>query len=58
MMKNSLKSFILFLIFGVIYCGIELIWRGRTDISMGIVGGLAGVIIGEWNEKTAIPLLP
>ena len=57
-MKNLLKTITLFLIFGVIYCELEYIWRGHTDISMGIVGGLAGVIIGEWNEKTAFPLLP
>ena len=58
MKKNLLKYLILFLIFGVIYCGIEYLWRGHTDVSMGIVGGFAGVIIGEWNEKTALPLLP
>ena len=58
MKKNILKNFILFLIFGVIYCGLEYLWRGHTDISMGVIGGLAGMIIGTWNEKTALPLLP
>ena len=58
LMKNILKNFILFLIFGVIYCGLEYLWRGHTDISMGVIGGLAGMIIGTWNEKTALPLLP
>lgn len=55
---KHLKNFILFLVFGVIYCIIELLWRGYTDVTMGIVGGLAALIIGTWNERTALPLLP
>ena len=57
-MTNKLKNIILFLLFGVIYCGIELVWRGHTDVSMGIVGGIAGLIIGLWNERRPLPLLP
>lgn len=57
-MKNIFKNIILFLVFGAIYCGMELIWRGHTDISMAIVGGLAATIIGTWNEKTELKLIP
>ena len=51
MKKEILKNTILFLIFGAIYCGMEIIWRGYSDISMAIVGGCAAMIIGTWNEK-------
>ena len=53
---NILKSFILFIIFGFIYCGIEILWRGYTHPSMFVVGGLCGLLVGLINEIT--PKMP
>ena len=51
--KNYLiKEIILLLIFGITYCGIEILYRGRTHISMLFVGGLCAVSIGMINEIT------
>lgn len=52
MKNNIIKSIILFIIFGFIYCGIEIIWRGYTHPSMFIVGGLCCLLIGLINEIT------
>ncbi len=30
--------------------GIEILWRGYTDISMMFVGGLCGFLVGRLNE--------
>ena len=51
MVKELFKNLLLFCIFGAIYCGIEILWRGYTNISMGVVGGIAGVFIGQLNER-------
>lgn len=43
---------------GVVYMGIEILWRGHTHWSMGVLGGLCFVLIGlldEWFEHP--PLL-
>ena len=60
MNKNfALKEFIIFLIFGLIYIIIELLYRGHTHYSMFIVGGICGVLIGLINDNTPdMPLLP
>lgn len=57
-MKNFiLKEFIIFLIFGFIYCILEIFFRGYTFISMFFIGGICGVLIGLINDKTPdIPL--
>lgn len=53
-MKNLLGHFyrllVLFLIGGLAYMGIEILWRQRTHWTMGIVGGLCFVLIGLINE--------
>ena len=41
---------LLFSIGGIMYYGIEIIWRGHSHYSMIIVGGLCFVIIGLINE--------
>lgn len=46
-----MKNFILFLIMGVAYFFIEILWRGYSHFSMVIVGGLCGLLIGLLNEK-------
>lgn len=45
-----LKHIILFLVGGLIYICIELLYRGDTHWSMAIVGGLAFVFCGLINE--------
>ena len=47
-----IKELILLIIFGITYCGIEILYRGRTHISMLFVGGLCAVLIGMINEIT------
>ena len=49
-LRKFCENFALFIIFGAIYCGIELMFRGYTDFSMAIVGGLCGIIIGGINN--------
>ena len=53
-MKNSFKEFlkimILFLIGGFAYCGLEMLWRGHTHWTMGVLGGFCFVIIGGLNN--------
>ena len=60
MNKNfALKEFIIFIIFGLMYITIELLYRGHTHYSMFIVGGICGVLIGLINDNTPdMPLLP
>lgn len=60
MNKNfALKEFIIFIIFGLMYVTIELLYRGHTHYSMFIVGGICGVLIGLINDNTPdMPLLP
>ena len=60
MNKNFvLKEFIIFVIFGLMYVTIELLYRGHTHYSMFIVGGICGVLIGLINDNTPdMPLLP
>lgn len=48
--SNSLKYILLFFIGGFAYCGIELIFRGYSHISMLIAGGICFVLIGLLNE--------
>lgn len=48
--KMALKYFVLFITYGVIYYCIEIIYRNYSDISMLLLGGICGVIIGSLNE--------
>lgn len=49
-MKQVLKYFILYIIFGLTYVLIEYLYRGYSHISMMILGGICGVAIGMLNE--------
>ena len=44
-MKIWRKSF-LFYLGGMLYCGLELVWRGRTHSSMFLLGGACFLILG------------
>lgn len=50
------KSILLFVMGGVLYYSVELLWRGRSHISMFVDGGVCFVLIGLLNE--AAPGLP
>lgn len=41
---------IIFIVGGLIYMGLEMLWRGYTHWTMGIVAGIATVLIGLINE--------
>ena len=48
--KAGFKTFILFLIGGFLYLGVEMLFRGYTFSSMFLLGGLCFVAIGQINE--------
>lgn len=48
--KELFKIVVLFIIGGLSYCGIEIIWRGHTHWTMGVLGGFCFVIIGGLNN--------
>ena len=45
-MKIWRKTF-LFYLGGMLYCGLELLWRGRTHGSMFLLGGVCFLILGQ-----------
>jgi len=52
--KNKIyKELLLIFIMGSLYMVIEGLWRGWTNISMLIVGGLCAFLIGRLNEYKA-----
>ncbi|BCZ49431.1 hypothetical protein psyc5s11_54980 [Clostridium gelidum] len=53
-MKNKIyKDLLLIFIMGSLYMVIEGLWRGWTNISMLVVGGLCAFLIGRLNEYKA-----
>jgi len=46
------KDLLLIFIMGALYMVLEGLWRGWTNISMLVVGGLCGYIVGKLNEQT------
>ena len=50
MRREFAKISILFAMGGVLYMGVELLWRGHTHWTMGIVGGICFVLIGGLNN--------
>ena len=51
-----LKKGALFSLGGLAYCGLELLWRGRTHYSMFLAGGTSLLLLGKLNR--AEPKLP
>lgn len=43
---------------GLAYMGIELLWRGRTHWTMGVLGGVCFVLIGLLDEIQEHPPMP
>lgn len=54
---KALKNLLLITIGGLIYCIIEIVFRGYTHWSMGIVGGLCFLICGLVNEYFSMDML-
>lgn len=57
-MKTWGKGFLLFLVGGLIYFWLEVLWRGYSHWSMFLLGGLCFVLCGLINEVVSweIPL--
>ena len=53
---DFLKKGTLFSLGGLAYCGLELLWRGRTHYSMFLAGGTSLLLLGKLNR--AEPKLP
>jgi Predicted membrane protein len=52
------RIMILWVALGVIYVAIEILWRGHSHISMLVVGGLCGVLVGAVNQIPVFYRLP
>jgi uncharacterized membrane protein len=48
---NLKKNIILIFIMGALYMVMEGLWRGWTNITMLLVGGLCGFLVGKMNER-------
>ncbi len=48
----------LFAIGGMGYCGLELLWRGRTHVSMFVAGGVCFLLLGKLNRTKPRLSLP
>ena len=49
-MRQVCKYLTLFAIGGILYAGIEMIWRGHTHWTMAVLGGICFIICGCINE--------
>ena len=49
-LKNILFHCIVAVFGGFVYMGVELLWRGHTHWTMGILGGVCFVLIGLLDE--------
>jgi uncharacterized membrane protein len=51
------KRGLIFLTGGAVYFGLELLWRGRSHVSMFAAGGLCLLLVGHLGEvKPRLPL--
>ncbi|MGB8453398.1 MAG: hypothetical protein WCD89_13870 [Anaerocolumna sp.] len=48
--NKTLKYILLFFVGGYSYCGVELLFRGYSHISMLIAGGICFILIGLLND--------
>lgn len=48
--KIVLTYIIIFIAGAIIYMGLEMLWRGYTHWTMGVVAGIATILIGLINE--------
>lgn len=50
-----LRKIVLFLLGGTGYVGLELLWRGRSHISMFAAGGICFLLLGRLQRKSVSP---
>ena len=50
------KYALLFTIGGSAYVGLEYLWRGRSHISMFVLGGLCFWLIGQLDRNRTVPI--
>lgn len=54
MIKNGFKLIckylVLFITGGIFYVCLELLWRGRSDVTSFFMGGIALLVVGQLNE--------
>jgi len=48
--SHILKNIVLAIVYGLLYCGLEILFRGRTHWTMACLGAVCGVAIGELNS--------
>ncbi len=59
MIMDFFRKSVLFCLGGMAYCGLELLFRGRTHGSMFLAGGAGLLLVGQLNRvepKLAFPL--
>lgn len=49
-MRRLIKHLFLFAVGGLIYYGIEMLWRGHSHVLMALVGGVCFLLCGGLNE--------
>ena len=49
-MKFILKYFVLFVIGGILFNAVEILWRGYSYPEMTVVGGVCFILVGAVNE--------
>lgn len=55
---NLRKPFLLFCAGGLAYVGLELLWRGRSHVSMFLAGGTCFLLLGKLSRtEPRLPLL-
>ena len=54
-MKKLLQHIPIAVIGGLMYMGIEILWRGHTHWTMGVLGGLCFVLIGLLDDYSDMP---
>ena len=58
MVLKQLKMILLFLLGGSSYVGLELLWRGRSHVSMFFAGGICFLLLGKLNRtQPRLPIL-
>lgn len=50
MLKKIIKYIAIFLSGAIVYMALEILWRGWTHWTMGVVGGICCILIGLINE--------
>ena len=48
--KLIIKYVVLFVMGGLVYMSLELLWRGYTHWTMGVLGGICFIYLGLINE--------